>query len=85
MIDAKPIMNAITVLIEKHQKKKPISRAEFKKVDEMMDTYYANYKKKNPRAGPFDSSLSAWMIHEQDSMQGSPSYFWDLIVAEQVE
>lgn len=83
---AKPIMDAIVHLIETWLKTDTVPKHQFKKVDEMMNNYYANFAKKNPHAGPFDSQLSMWMIHERTFLPGTsysnggpPSYFWDEI------
>ncbi len=83
---AKPIMDAVLRLIEKWLQTRAVWPSDFKKVDEMMDEYYRDFKKKNPDARPFDSYLSMWMIHEREFLPGTPhsnggppSYFWDQI------
>ena len=89
MLDAKPIMKAIVALIERYLRHETIPLSEFKKVQETMDNYWTEYEKKHPRAKPFDSHLSAWLIYEQPflagtafSSGGTPSYFLDLIEEE---
>ena len=86
MLDYKIIIKAVLTLIERYLRHETISPAEFSKVEEQMEMYWDEYEKKNPNAGPFDSPLSAWMIHEQPFLAGTPhasggtpSYFWDLI------
>ncbi len=86
MTDHKKIMEAITGLIERYLRHESILLKDFEAVDKMMESYYKEYAKKNPRAKPFDSSLAAWMIHEQMFLGGTefasggtPGYFWDLI------
>jgi hypothetical protein len=89
MTDHKKIMSAITGLIERYLRRDSILLKDFNAVDKMMDTYNEEYAKKNPRAKPFDSPLSAWIIHEQMFLcgtefasGGAPYYFWDLIEEE---
>jgi hypothetical protein len=89
MTDHKKIMEAINGLIERYLRRKSIPLKDFEAVNAMMATYYEEYAKKNPRAKPFDSSLAAWMIHEQEFLSGTefasggtPDYFWDLIAEE---
>ncbi len=87
---AKPIMDAIVSLIEMYLRTGNVPKHEYKKVDEMMDNYYADFNKKNPNAGSFDSQLSMWMIHEREFLPGTPYYnggppyyFWDEIASAQ--
>lgn len=86
---AAPIMKAMQDIIEKWLRHKTISTAEFSAVEDQIEMYYEEYAKKNPCADPFDSYLSAWLIHEQlflvgtvHASGGTPSYFWDLIQEE---
>ena len=83
---AKPIMDAITRLIEVWLQTRAVSQQDFKKVNETMEEYYRNFKKKNPHAREFDSQLSMWMIHDREYLPGTsysnggpPYYFWDQI------
>jgi hypothetical protein len=89
MSDAKQVMKAIVGLIERYLRHEKILPAEFKKVQEMMNTFEVAFNKKNPRARPFDNPIDAWMIHEQPFLAGTPhasggppSYFWELIEGE---
>ncbi len=86
---AAPIMKAIVCLIEKWLRRETIKPSEFNELEEQMEMYWDEYEKKNPRAGPYDSYLSAWLIHEQLFLAGTPHasggppyYFWDLIEEE---
>lgn len=83
---AAPIIKAVQSLIEKWLRRETIVQTEFSAVEKQIEMYYEEYAKKNPRAGPFDSYLSAWFIHEQEFLAdiphasgGTPDYFWDLI------
>ncbi len=76
------LMKSITRLIERYLRKEPIDPKKIKELNDQIETYYTEYAKKNPSAGPFDSDLAAWMIHEQEYLAGSggpPYYFWELI------
>lgn len=89
MLDHKTIMKAIQTLIERWLRRETISTTEFSAMEDQIEMYWDELAKKNPRVGPFDSSLAAWLIHEQlflagtqHESGGAPGYFWDLIQEE---
>lgn len=87
MSSAKPVMNAILRLIERHLRQEKISASEFKKVQEIMNNFEKEFEKKNPQAR--FSPLSDWLLHEQLFLAGTshasggpPYYFLDQIEEE---